>query len=83
MKITTITRLISDHNYGNFSATSTLEPEDDLLESAKKLDMEVRKMISATEIQYNQAIQAKREKEDTIDLLKRALAYAEDQEIPF
>ena len=52
-------------------------------EFAKKLDMEVRKMISATEIQYNQAIQAKREKEDTIDLLKRALAYAEDQEIPF
>jgi len=83
MEITSISRKISGFNYDNISATATVEPGEDVVEAAKKLDASLRRMLAGVQEQSEQVDSARREKEAAISTLKTALDYAENIDIPF
>jgi len=83
MKIESISRKISGFNYDNLSAIATLDVDEDPIEAAKKLDAEVQKMLNAIMDKVRVVGEARAEKQETISLLKRALEYAEKEDLPF
>ena len=83
MKITSITRKISGYSYDNISATATLGDDENVIDAAKSLDAELRKMLSAIGDQQEASQAAELEKENTVSLLEEALKYAKDKDIPF
>jgi hypothetical protein len=83
MEITSISRKISGYAYDNISVTATIQEGDDPIEVAKALDIELQKMLNAIREQENETMIKRKEQQETVSLLKRALDFAEKEDIPF
>jgi|GEM_PF-4950494 len=83
MKIATLSRTISGLHFDNLSITANLEDGDNPMEKAKELDAILRKMMGEINAQQDEHIRRERDRNETIDLLERAIAFAKNEEIPF
>lgn len=73
MKITSITRLISDHTYGNLSAHAELYENEDMEKAAVELDSQIREALRAIENNITEVQEAKRQMKDTKNYLEDVL----------
>lgn len=83
MKITSISRKISGYNYDNIAITADVEEGEDLIKSAVDLDNLLLKQLQAISEKDEEVRIARREKEEAVGTLERALQIAKDQDIPF
>ena len=78
--ITQISRTVSGDNYDNITLTATLKPDEDPQGVAKRLDFECQKYLGILKQGANNFEQ---EKTEAISILKRALEFAENEQLPF
>lgn len=85
MKITQITRTVSDLNYSNMSLTATIGPDDDVIKVSIELDTKIRQALKAVNDNIENVERNHQEIARTKDYLHSALEYAEkkSQDIPF